>query len=42
MTIVAMIVGSVLTLLAIEIVRWILRPEAKRIRKLKKIGGRSD
>jgi len=38
----AMIGGGALTLLTIEVVRWALRPEARRLRKLKKIGGRGD
>ena len=29
-----------LTLLAVEIVRWMFRPAARRLRVLKKIGGR--
>lgn len=27
-------------LLGVEVVRWLLRPEARRLRMLKKIGGR--
>lgn len=32
--------GAVATVLAVEVLRWTFRPEARRLRVIKKIGGR--
>ena len=40
MTLVVPLAFLVAALLAVEYVRWNLRPEQKRLRKLRKIGGR--
>lgn len=38
--IVGFITLTALIAICIEILRWVLRPEARRLRMLKKIGGR--
>jgi len=34
------VVAGALVVLAIEIVRWLFRPESRRLRVIRKIGGR--
>jgi hypothetical protein len=35
-----LVVGAAAILLGVELVRWKIRPEARRLRAIKKIGGR--